>query len=157
FQYTSGQWGPLPKTLRIYTAMVARRFASSVIFFFVVLFWHRTLPSQERPPDTIFFNGRFITEHASRPRAEAVATREGRFVAVGTNAEVRALAGRATQQVDLHGQTVIPGLANNHFHSIGGGPGVDLSRARTIDDVLAAIRTRVSTTPAGQVIVTNSD
>jgi hypothetical protein len=59
--------------------------------------------------------------------------------------------------VDLRGQTVIPGLADNHFHSIGGGSGVDLSRARTLDDVLAAIRARAWVTPPSQVIVTNSD
>jgi predicted amidohydrolase YtcJ len=134
-----------------------RRLVCCVFVVVSVLFWNRTLPSQAPAPEAVFFNGRFITEHTGRPRAEAVAIRDGRFVAVGTSAEVRALAGPATRQVDLHGQTVVPGLADNHFHSIGGGPGVDLSRARTIDEVLAAIRARAATTPAGQVIVTNSD
>ena len=134
-----------------------RRLVSCVLALVSVLFWNRTLPSQVPSPETIFYNGRFITEHTSRPSAEAVAIRDGRFVAVGTSAAIRALAGPSTEQVDLRGQTAVPGLADNHFHSIGGGPGVDLSRARTIDDVLAAIRARVSSTPAGQVIVTNSD
>jgi predicted amidohydrolase YtcJ len=134
-----------------------RRVVSFGFLLLAVLLWNRTVPSQASPPDAIFFNGRFITEHTERPSAEAVAIRDGRFVAVGSTSQVRALAGAATRQVDLRGQTVVPGLADNHFHSIGGGPGVDLSRARTIDDVLAAIRTRASSTPAGQVIVSNGD
>jgi predicted amidohydrolase YtcJ len=134
-----------------------RRLVCCVFVVVSVLFWNRTLPSQAPAPEAVFYNGRFITEHTGRPRAEAVAIRDGRFVAVGGSAEVRALAGPATRQVDLRGQTVVPGLADNHFHSIGGGPGVDLSRARSLDDVLAAIRARAAATPAGQVIVTNSD
>ena len=134
-----------------------RRAVSFVLLLGAVLFWNRTVPSQTPAPDAIFFNGRFITGHAERPGAEAVAIRDGRFVAVGSTSQVLALAGPATQQVDLRGQTVLPGLADNHFHSIGGGPGIDLSRARSMDEVLAAIRARASATLAGQVIVTNSD
>ncbi len=109
------------------------------------------------PPETIFYNGHFLTVNSAAPNAQAVAVMNGRFTAVGTNDAVRKLAGPNTRQVDLHGRTVLPGLADDHFHSIGGGPGVDLSRARTIDDVLNAIRERASKTPAGGVIVTNSD
>jgi predicted amidohydrolase YtcJ len=59
--------------------------------------------------------------------------------------------------IDLHGQSVIPGLADGHLHDAGGGPGVDLSRARSIADVLAAIAARAKQTPPGEVIVSNSD
>ncbi len=52
---------------------------------------------------------------------------------------------------------MIPGLADGHLHDAGGGPGVDLSRARSIDDVLRAIGERVKQTRPGEVIVTNSD
>ena len=89
--------------------------------------------------------------------AEAFAVKDTRFVAVGRNAEIRALAGPRTQQVDLRGQTVIPGLMDNHLHGAGGGPGIDLSRARSLDDVYAAIRDRVARVPAGEVVVSNSD
>ena len=51
----------------------------------------------------------------------------------------------------------IPGPTDNHLHGAGGGPGVDLSRARSLDDVLGAIRQRVGKTPSGEVIVSNSD
>ncbi|NBP40436.1 MAG: hypothetical protein EBV34_18770, partial [Betaproteobacteria bacterium] len=39
---------------------------------------------------------------------------------------------------DLKGQSVIPGLMDNHLHGAGGGPGVDLSRTRSMADVNAA-------------------
>src|SRR6185295_2449445 len=81
----------------------------------------------------------------------------GRFAAVGSNAAIRKLAGPATTTVDLRGQTVIPGLADNHLHDAGGGPGVDLSRVRTLDALLAAIAARVKVARPGEVIVTNSD
>ena len=51
----------------------------------------------------------------------------------------------------------MPGLADGHFHSAGGGPGVDLSRARTFDEVITAIRERVERAGPDEVVVTNSD
>ena len=36
---------------------------------------------------------------------------------------------------DLDGKTVVPGLVDNHFHGIGGGPGVDLSQTRSLEEV----------------------
>lgn len=115
------------------------------------------LPQAVPAPETILYNGRIVTLNAGSEVAEAVAISAGKFIAVGRTAQVRALAGPNTRQVDLHGRTAVPGLADDHFHGIGGGPGVDLSRARTIDDILNAIRERASKTAAGEVIVTNSD
>ena len=55
----------------------------------------------------------------------------GRISAVGSSSAILAAAGPATRRIDLKGATVIPGLMDNHLHSAGGGPGVDLSRARS--------------------------
>ena len=109
------------------------------------------------PPDTILVNGHIVTVDARFSTAEAVAISGGRFTAVGTNAAIRQLAGPATTTVDLRGQTVIPGLADNHLHDAGGGPGVDLSRVRTLDALLAAIAARVKQARPGDVVTTNSD
>jgi predicted amidohydrolase YtcJ len=108
-------------------------------------------------PDVILVNGHVITVDRAFSIAEAVAIADARFTAVGTNAAIRKLAGPATTVIDLRGRTMIPGLADDHLHDAGGGPGVDLSRARSIPDVLAAIRARVTQSKAGEVIVTNSD
>lgn len=112
---------------------------------------------QAAPADTILVNGHIITVDSRFSIAQAVAISGGRFTAVGTDAAIRKLAGPATTTTDLHGQTVIPGLADNHLHDAGGGPGVDLSRTRTMADVLAAIAARVKQSRPGDVIITNSD
>ena len=110
-----------------------------------------------QPADTILVNGNVITVDDTRPRAQAVAIAAGRIVAVGADAEVRAHATAATREIDLEGRTVVPGLADNHFHSAGGGPGVDLSGARTLAAVLSAIAATVRLAAPDEIVVTNSD
>jgi predicted amidohydrolase YtcJ len=109
------------------------------------------------PADTVLLNGKVVTLDPAGTIAEALAVREGRIVAVGTSAAILERAGSATERIDLEGKTVVPGLADNHYHSIGGGPGVDLSRTRNLQEVLDAITARAAETPEGEVIVTNSD
>jgi predicted amidohydrolase YtcJ len=127
--------------------------------FVLSLSWLAVVAAQvpPAPADTILINGHVITVDARFSIAQAVAIAGGRFTAVGTNDAVRTLAGPRTTTIDLHGQTVIPGLADDHLHDAGGGPGVDLSRTRSIRDVLAAIAARVKGSTPGDVIVTNSD
>jgi hypothetical protein len=113
--------------------------------------------AQTTPPDTILINGHVITVDARFSIAQAVAITGGKFTAVGTSADIRKLAGPSTAVIDLKGRTVIPGLADDHLHDAGGGPGVDLSRTRSIADLLAAIAARVKQSHPGDIIVTNSD
>ncbi|MCU1382936.1 MAG: amidohydrolase [Acidobacteria bacterium] len=117
------------------------------------------LAAQQPPPpaDTILVNGHVITVDARFSIAEAVAISGGTFAAVGTNAAIRRRAGPNTTTIDLHGQTVIPGLADGHLHDAGGGPGVDLSGARSLPDILARVSARVTGSRPGDVIVSNSD
>jgi predicted amidohydrolase YtcJ len=113
--------------------------------------------AQVQPADTILVNGHVVTVDARFSIAEAVAISGGKFAAVGTTAEIRRLAGPKTTTIDVHGQTVIPGLADGHLHDAGGGPGVDLSAARSLADILAAVAARVTRSRPGDVIVSNSD
>ncbi len=52
----------------------------------------------------------------SSPRAEAVALAGNRILAVGSAAEVQALAGPNTRQIDARGATVMPGFNEAHMH-----------------------------------------
>ncbi|HSF17220.1 MAG TPA: amidohydrolase [Vicinamibacteria bacterium] len=106
--------------------------------------------------DTVLFNGRVVTLEPSGV-VEAIAIRGDRVLATGTNAEVEAFAGPRTRRIDLEGKTVTPGFADNHYHGIGGGPGVDLSRTRSLQEVIDAIAHRARETPRGDLVVTNSD
>lgn len=107
--------------------------------------------------DAIYYNGKIVTVDDDFSYAEAVAVAEDKFLAVGANEEIRRLAAPGANEVDLNGLTVVPGFADNHLHSAGGGPGVDLSRARTLDEVLALIAKRAAETPEGELVITNGD
>lgn len=108
-------------------------------------------------PEAIFVNGRIFTARDDGSVAQAFAIAGNRFTAVGSNAEVRALAGPATRIVDLEGRFVSPGLTDAHFHSEGGGPNVDLANVSTIAELLAAIGRAVAVAAPGTVITTNRD
>src|SRR5262244_344920 len=65
------------------------------------------VPSAE--PDAIVVNGRVLTSDAALPRAQAFAVKNGRFVAVGSTADVRNLATARTAVIDAQEMTVVPG------------------------------------------------
>src|SRR6266849_7671692 len=75
-----------------------------------------------QPPDTILFNGRIVTLDAASSVHQALAIRDGRIVALGTNAQIKKLVGSESRGrdsiVDLKGRTVIPGLIDSHMHAI---------------------------------------
>ena len=142
--------------------MVNRRitvFLSAVVFLSASAL---AAPPAHTPPharmqaDEIYVNGKVITMDEPR-MAQAFAVKDGRFVAVGSTGEVMRYRRGGTRVVDLRGRTVVPGLGDDHFHGIGGGPGVDLSKARSLRDVLDAVSARAVITPAGEFIVSNSD
>ena len=117
-----------------------------------------SLAAQPPPAATlVLVDGRIHTVDAADATVEAVAIAGDRIVATGTTAGMRALAGPGARLVDLGGRAAVPGLMDNHLHGAGGGPGVDLSRARSLADVATAVAARVKTTKPGEVIVSNSD
>lgn len=78
----------------------------------------------------------------ARPRATAVAVRDGVIVAVGDDAEVREHAGASTELVDGRGMALVPGLVDSHihpFHGSDGTRGADLNGLRTLDEVRGAL------------------
>ena len=116
-----------------------------------------TVRSQSKPPDTIVVNAKVYTVDQAFSTVEAVAITDGRFSAVGTNADIRKLAGPATKVLNLGGKTVIPGLADDHLHNAGGGDGVDLSRTRSLGEVLQKIGNAAKRAGPGDIVVTNAD
>ena len=66
--------------------------------------------------DAVYHNGKIHTLDEQRSRAEAVAIRDGKFLAVGADSEVLKLAGPATEKHDLESRMAMPGLHDTHFH-----------------------------------------
>ncbi|MEM5298812.1 amidohydrolase [Burkholderia sp. JPY481] len=105
-------------------------------------------------PDLILHNGQFTTLDRSNPVATAVAIADGRFVAVGSDAEVVPLAGSATRVIDLAGRPALPGLIDNHLHLIRGGLNYNMELrwdgVRSLAVAMEMLKQQVAITPAPQ-------
>lgn len=71
-----------------------------------------------QPADTVLVNGKVLVGDDRFSVREAIAVRQDRILAVGTNSEIRRLAGNSARLVDLQGRTVIPGLIDSHMYAI---------------------------------------
>jgi predicted amidohydrolase YtcJ len=114
------------------------------------------MPHRSPAPDLILVNGRVHTMDANDLTATAVAIKDGRFVAVGGDEEVRGLAGFGTIAEDLGGATVIPGLIDAHNHLLMTGQvlnQIQLYDCRTIDAILDRVAERARQTRLGQWIL----
>ena len=128
-------------------------------------------PKPAAAPDVIFVHGDIIPSVTSvvtksgtlrsywamfEKRVQALAVRDGRIVATGTDAEIRKLAGPKTQVIDLGGHFVLPGLNDAHVHLANAGfekLNVDLVGAKSLAEMLARIAAGAKTTPAGDWLV----
>src|SRR3984893_17628602 len=72
-------------------------------------------------PDVILTNGKILTVDKDFSIRQALAVRDGKILAVGTNAAIERLAGPKTQRMDLGGKSVIPGIIDTHLHGQGFG------------------------------------
>jgi predicted amidohydrolase YtcJ len=107
------------------------------------------------PPDTIFYNGKIITVDPGFTIAQAFAVRGDQYVAVGTDAAIRALAGANTRVVDLRGFAVIPGLSDNHDHLYNSAKvmrGIDLVGATSTAEVVRRLRDGLAKAKPGETV-----
>lgn len=77
-----------------------------------------TAQDAARTADIVLTGGNVLTVDDSFAQASAVAIADGRFIAVGSDAEIIELVGPDTRALDLGGRTVIPGLIDNHLHQL---------------------------------------
>jgi predicted amidohydrolase YtcJ len=71
-----------------------------------------------QPADLVITNARIATLDASSTAASALAVRDGRLIAVGSNRSILAAAGPGTRRIDAGGRTIVPGLIDSHIHAI---------------------------------------
>jgi predicted amidohydrolase YtcJ len=104
--------------------------------------------------DVILHHGNVTTLDRSNPTATAVAIRDGKFVRVGTDADVLPLAGSATKVIDLKGRRVLPGLIDNHLHIIRGGLNFNMELrwdgVRSLADAMNMLKRQIAITPPPQ-------
>jgi predicted amidohydrolase YtcJ len=104
-------------------------------------------------PDFIVVNARVYTVEAARPRAEAFAVKNGRFVAVGSAADVRNLASVRTRVIDAAQATITPGFIDTHCHVSGVSELYAVNaNVRRLRELLGNVRQKADKTPAGMWI-----
>lgn len=82
--------------------------------------------------DMVLLNGKVFTADKARPMVQAIAVENGKVLAVGSDAEINALADAGTQRIDLGGKALMPGLIDTHAHAIFGG--LEMSTANMGDE-----------------------
>lgn len=106
------------------------------------------------PADLVVLDALVTTQVDARPRAEALAVRDGVLVAVGGEADVRDLIGPGTRVVEAGGRRLVPGLVDSHLHAVRGGRFYALELrwegVRSLEEGLARIREQARRTPPGQ-------
>lgn len=102
----------------------------------------------------IITNGKFHTVDREAPTAQAVAIRDGKFLAVGSENDVMQHAGPETQVIDLRGHTAVPGLNDSHLHLIRGGLNYNLELrwegVPSLADALRMLKEQALRTPSPQ-------
>src|SRR5437868_5695092 len=107
--------------------------------------------------DLVILNAKVVTVDDRSSVQEAVATRDGKFLAVGSTIDIRMLAGPSTRVVDAEGKTVLPGLVDTHLHLLQGAlhwkNEVRVDAAKSLGDIFDAIQARAAQTPPGTWIL----
>jgi len=133
------------------------RHLGALAFLLVVVCQTVATERQPAPADLALINGRILTVDDRFSVATALAIRDGRFVAVGSNEDVRPYIGGSTRVLDARGRTVLPGLIDTHVHAL------DVAAAeaiqpfrnlRTIGELQDWIRAEVQRRPSGAWIWT---
>jgi len=108
------------------------------------------------PADLVLLHGKIVTVDEDLPEARALAARDGRIIAVGTNDEIQAYVADETRIIELDGLLAVPGLIEGHGHYMSHGASLmelDLRRARSWDAIVGMVEEAVSDAAPGEWIV----
>ena len=110
----------------------------------------------EKVADKIYFNGNIYTANTLQPLVAAVATKDGRILAVGSQESLTAYKSKTTAMVDLQGNTMLPGFIEGHGHFVGTGISLmqlNLYTATSYRQLLAEVEQAVANSKPGQWII----
>jgi predicted amidohydrolase YtcJ len=97
--------------------------------------------------DTVYRNGFVYTVDGALSRAQAFAVKDGKFIAVGTDDDMKAHTGDDTEVINLRGRMAMPGLVDTHIHALRGALtalGVIFPTTSSVDDIKAAIKKHIA-------------
>ncbi len=110
--------------------------------------------------DLFVKNGHIVTMDSAHSAASSMAVRDGKILAVGSDAELAGCASARTEIVDLHGKTVLPGLIDIHTHALQWAKNIVMGMidagyptVRSIPEIAEAVHARVTTTASGAWIL----
>ena len=112
--------------------------------------------SAQEPADLVLRGGRIVTLDDKIPEAEALAARDGRIVAIGTQADIAPYVGPSTQVIELNTGFAMPGLIEGHGHFVGIGENkmnLDLAPTTSWDEIVEIVARAVESAKPGQWIV----
>jgi len=116
------------------------------------------LVNNHQAPDMVYYGGKIATMDDKGTIVEAAAVKAGRFQAVGSTGEIKALAGEETRLVDLEGMLTLPGFIDSHEHVIRRGLQMDYvdcatPPTETIEDIVQALRSKADTKQPGEWVI----
>ncbi|MCI0459211.1 MAG: amidohydrolase [Gemmataceae bacterium] len=120
---------------------------------------HVEIEADSGPADSaelIVHNGKVVTLDSKSRIVQALAIRDGRLIALGTDKEVLKLRGPKTRVIDARGHTVMPGLYDSHVHPLGAATSEltePLPNLKSLKDVFAYIRKKTKERKEGEWIV----
>jgi len=113
-------------------------------------------PEPKQAADLLLLSGNIYTVDETRPRAEALAVKDGRIIAVGANAEVETLKGEQTKVIDLEGRFAMPGFIEGHGHFNGVGKmalNLNFMQAESWEDIVAMVAEAAAAAEPGDWII----
>ena len=120
---------------------------------FVLFCWAIPVPAQDhpvQPADLIVVHGRIYTENPAQPWTQAIAVRDGKIIAVGSDSSIEPLRGPVTKVLNAEGRLVLPGFVDCHIHFLDGSNSlgrVNLEGAKNPADIQNRLREYASKHP----------
>ncbi|MGB8952305.1 MAG: amidohydrolase [Candidatus Aminicenantales bacterium] len=111
--------------------------------------------SKKEPADLVLMNGKVVTVDEALPEAQALAVREDKIIAVGSNKEIRPYIGETTQVIELEGKLVIPGFIDSHGHFTNLGQSktvLNLMHVQNWDEIVAMVKEAAGKAQPGEWI-----
>jgi hypothetical protein len=100
--------------------------------------------------DTVYRNDFVYTVDGVRTRVEAIAVKDGKYIAVGSEEDMKSVTGPDTELVNLRGRMVMPGLVDTHIHALRGALtalGLAFPVTSSVDDIKAAVKQFIADKP----------